>query len=694
MATVKNGAPRFLFDGLNDISPRDNVIDPLQIPTHLPLFLLRTSWGPESDEIVSGDRLFNTFGADIYDRRSPYFSHQSLLSQAVNEAANQQMICRITGTGAKRAGKTIWGEWVVDDIVNYERNSDGSHKVNAQGQKVVSTTRPKITGGTRIRITSSPLKDNTLGQQEQATGDLISNKDGKSSTKVPLFDIIRPHKGAAGDRGGFRLMAPTIKSAGGTREGLIEDQRAFLYRFQAVERKDARSSALTKQTISGEQYVEFTFKPDVYDRLTNAEYGIDDTLVQAYNARSTDGGPHTFGTFSGYHVYEKNLELFLKAIHAAEIEFGTAGDDVEDFHMVNFLTGQSYLGYPYYSIQVETPANGGLLFTDTTTHFAEGGDDGDISDEAYDKACGDWLDNFMNNENRLWDRWRVPMSCMYDSGFSLETKLKFPQMLANRDDIYLVMSTQVWGQPMNSEAEDYSIGVSLKNALLGYPESVLHGTQCCRAIILGHAGEMPKAKVKSVVPLTYKFAKDCAAYMGAGDGIWVAEKQPDDPKNNVVKDYTEINARSKSEAMIDNFWANGICWAQYKDRRDQFVPAYQTVYEDDTSVLNSAFNMIVAVDVIKVCRAVWTELVGIKGLTEAQFIQKSNDKIAKAVAGKYDGRVTVVPDTYFTPADSSRGFSWSCNVTLYMGTMRTVGSFTVLTDRLDALNGTETAQAA
>ena len=140
--------------------------------------------------------------------------------------------------------------------------------------------------------------------------------------------------------------------------------------------------------------------------------------------------------------------------------------------------------------------------------------------------------------------------------------------------------------------------------------------------------------------------------------------------------------------MVDNFWNNGICWAQYKDRRDQFVPAYQTVYEDDTSVLNAAMNMIIAVDIVKVCRAVWTELVGITDLTDAQFIQRSNDKIAKAVAGKYDGRVTIVPRTYFTEADTKRGFSWSCDVDMYMGNLRTVGSFTVRANRLGDLAGT------
>jgi hypothetical protein len=687
MSTVKNGAPRFLFDGLDDVSRNAVTVAPLQVPTHLPLFLLRTSWGPEDDQIVSGDSLKLLYGSDIYNRRGGYFCHQSLLSEAVNAAGNQQMVCRIVAEDAPApSGVTTWAEYVVEDRPNYDRNSDGSYKVGVDGKPVVNALTPTLKG-TRVRIYETPLKEGVMGQQVIGTGSMVSETDASSGITIPLFEMQRPFRGKAGDRGGYRLTAPTVKSSGGTRDDLIEDQRTMLYRFQAMERKDDRSSALIQTTIAGDQQVTFSFKEDVFDVTTGSNYGIDDVFLQAYNAKSTDGTPNTYGTFSGFHVYNANLEQFLRAIHAEEIVHGTAGETADDFHMVNFLTGQSYLGYPYYTIAIEAPAAGGTLFTESTVHYAQAGGDGTLDDAAYDKAVGNWLDGFMQNPARLWDPFRVPLSCMYDSGFSLPTKLKFPQMLAYRDDMYLVMSTQVWGQPMNDEAEDYSIGVAIKNELLSFPESVLYNTGCCRAIIIGHAGTMPTANVKSVVPMTYKFAGDCAKYMGAGTGIWVTEYKPDAPGNNVVKGYTEINARAKTDAMVDNFWTNGIVWAQYKDRRDQFVPAYQTVYEDDTSVLNGAFNMIIAVDIIKVCRAVWTELVGISDLTDAQFIQKSNDKIAKAVAGKYDGRVTVVPNTYLTEADTARGYSWSCNVDLYMGSLRTVGSFTVRANDNAALTG-------
>lgn len=687
MSTVKNAAPRFQFDGVDDNSQRQVTPVPLQIATHLPLCLIRSSWGPEDDQIVSGASLKLLYGDDVYDHRSPFFTHQNLFSEGINAAGNQQMIRRIVSDDAPApAGMCLWADVVSDELPNYERNSDGSYKVGPDGKPIVNALTPVLSGH-RVRLFTAPLVDGELGQATQGAGDLVSEFDGSAGIAYPLFELQRPHRGSAGNRGGIRLTAPTVKSPGGTRDDLIEDQRSMLYRLQTMERSSTRSSPRIKTTLSGDQAITFSFKKDVFDKFTQIEYGIDQVLLQSYNAPSVEANPPTYGVFSGYHVYEDNLQEVLQLLHAEELVHGTAGETEDDFHMVNFLTGQSYLGYPYFTIKVEGPAEGGLLFTESTVHYAQGGGDGTLTAESYDAAVANFIDGFMEDPARMWDAFRCPMSVMYDSGFSLETKLKFPKMLGYRDDIYVVLSTQVYGEPMNDEATDYSIGVALKNELLSFPESVLYGTGCCRGMIIGHAGIMPSAKVPHAVPLSYKFARDCSRYMGAGNGIWTTEYRPDAPGNNVVKGYTQINARAKTDRMVDEFWNNGIIWAQYKDRRDQFVPAYQTVYEDDTSVLNAAFNMIIAVDIIKVCRAVWTELVGISDLTDAQFIQKSNDLIAQRISGKYDGRVVIIPKTYFTEADNQRGYSWSCAVDMFMGNMKTVGQFTVRANRLSDLAG-------
>lgn len=687
---IKNAAPRFLFSGIDDTSQRQQPVTPLAVPTHLPLVLPRSSWGPEDDQIVDGNNLKALYGDDIFDRRAPFFTHQNLLAEGLTSAPNQIMVCRMVPDDAPApAGLTLWADYVEDDIPNYSRNADGHYNIGADGNPVLDPLAPTVPGH-RVRLYTTPLKSGRVGLQVQGSGQLVSNRDGTSGIAVPILDLQRPFRGSRGNWGGVRLTAPNVNSVGGTRDDLIEDQRAMLYRFQAMERTSERGSPVPKATITGDQSVMFSFKDDFYDYTAKADFGISRVLMQAYNAKNADGLPATYGVFSDYHVYQSNLETMLKALHALELPFGTVGTTADDFHMVNFLTNIGYLGYPYHSIAVEGPATGGLLFTEATVHYAQGGGDGTLTDAQYESDVQAFIDGFMDNPARLWDPFRCPQSVLYDIGFGLETKLRLPKLLGYRDDMYLVMSTQVYGQPTNTEAQDYSIGVALQNELMQHPESVLSGTGTCRAIIIGHAGPLPAARVRHDVPLTYKFAVDCAAYMGAADGVWTTAKRPDEPGNNVVKGFTELNARAKTDQVVDNFWKAGIVWAQYKNRRDQFVPVYQTVYSDDTSVLNGAINMIIAVDIIKVCRGVWTELVGIQGLTQARFIQRSNRLIAQRVTNKYDGRVTVVPRTHFTEDDSTRGFSWATDIDLYMATVPTVGSFTVRSNRLTDLAGQPT----
>jgi hypothetical protein len=107
----------------------------------------------------------------------------------------------------------------------------------------------------------------------------------------------------------------------------------------------------------------------------------------------------------------------------------------------------------------------------------------------------------------------------------------------------------------------------------------------------------------------------------------------------------------------------------------------QTVYDDDTSVLNSDINMLICVDVAKQSEEVWRRMTGNTTLTNAQFIDKCNAELLKLVEGRYDNRVVIVPNTYFTEADEARGYSWTMDVAVYMNNMRTVGVLNVITRR-------------
>jgi hypothetical protein len=609
-SNFKNAAPRMVFEGLRDESIRAVPNVPLQVPTHLPIALIRSGWGLEVDQLVAGNQWLDLYGSDVFNERSKYYTHANRNADVINRRGNKQLAIRIVSEDAPMpAGFRHQIEAVAEDIKLYERNSDGTYKVGADGKRIETG---QVTRGVKLRHLIEPIMDATgdefveLGQASQREGTLISTATGEASIIFPVQEYRRPCRGVRGNLGGIRLSAPNIRSAGGTRDDLIERERGFLYRIQFVERPDDRSSPLVKPTIAGEQSVMFSYKDDFFDSKTNVEYGIDQVLMQKYNAEGVNGGPDTVGVFSDYHVYRDDLEALMTMIYNAEKSFGTVGDRTleEDLHLVNFLTAVSWQGVPYHSVELLGPADGGVHFTENTVHYAVGGGDGDLSAEAFDRAVGLFFDGFDTNEMRLWDPYRVPASVIYDSGFSLETKLKMLRVLGIRDDIWLNMQTQVDGEPLNTEEEDYSIGVAIKNRALSYPESVVHGTEALRCIIVSGAGRRNDFKTMKPISFNLKVADDFANYMGASNGIWNSVASPDEPENNGIRGYTRTNARSKTDPVVDNFWDNGIIYAQYRDRSELFIPAYQTVYPEDTSVLNSAMNMIIAVDVIKECRYV------------------------------------------------------------------------------------------
>ena len=152
--------------------------------------------------------------------------------------------------------------------------------------------------------------------------------------------------------------------------------------------------------------------------------------------------------------------------------------------------------------------------------------------------------------------------------------------------------------------------------------------------------------------------------MGANNGAWIPGKNFDiSPKNQVTMfKQTPLMLHSKTADVRNEDWANGLIWVQNYDRRSLFYPGIQTVYDDDTSVLNSLFNIIAVVELEKSLDRTWRDLTGIQTLTVAQFIERSDRLIASKVANRFDDKFIIVPETYLTEGDEQRGYSWSCKV--------------------------------
>lgn len=392
-------------------------------------------------------------------------------------------------------------------------------------------------------------------------------------------------------------------------------------------------------------------------------------------------------------------------------------------HLLNVLTGIDPNGVPYETIDVsKTVTLGGVAFTENTTHYADGGKDGLVDDidqkeerlanlQIFDSLVYDECANYGDKPySTALDSAKYPQSAIWDTGFSLETKKKLLVPMSRRKDMYVVLATQavaeyeVPGMPydndpnsvdynpfnwqgQNNTTDENAFAVALRTAASLYPESEIYGTSVCRATIIGHSGDLLNSPWKHYkLPLTIDFADKVSKYMGAGIGRWTNGQAYDEAPRNQVSMFKNVNNTYKSDSNYNKDWDAGLVWVQYFDRRNLFYPAFQTAYPDDTSVLNAFTTMAACVELEKVAQRSWRELTGNSTLTPEQFIERSNQLIIDNTKDRFDGRFVIVPETFFTEADTQRGYSWSCNIHIYANNMRTVGSFTIVAHRLEDLN--------
>lgn len=618
------------------------------------------------------------------------------------------------------------------------------------------------------------------------------------STLIPVMDFEVSSAGKWGNGAGIRFSAPNVNSSIPFDTRVVTEQLTTMFRMSVVEKENEITAPMVIETRYGEQYIDFSLKPNAVNERTSQEIYLPSVFSDAYVDKSTV--PPTYGTFSNIHIYESNVDALLEELYMHEryvlrTELGWDEDTINDMlpnpngfgnylykstgnvaltgthplnaggidfstgyeendvvflaaqttttqngyyrynvsggnytltrveadgrYTVNFFTGVAWNGIQYESIRMEVGQSltnmGGTELKSTTTQYALGGNDGDTSLTNFELMVAEQCENYGDmivKRNPLGDadpddvpldfmdtaKW--PQSAIWDTGFSMalpipdtnpvETKNVKAALLVpmgRRKDIWVALSTQEIypGAQQNTASEESSIAITLQNLARLYPESEYYGTKTCRAIVVGHSGELTSSTWRGLAPMTIDLAAKVATYMGASNGAWKPGANFDiSPKNMVTMFRTDtVNSTFKNADVRNEDWANGLVWVQNFDRRSLFYPGIQTVYDDDTSVMNSLFNIIAVCELEKVCERTWRELTGIQTLTVAQFIERSDTLITQKVANRFDDKFIIVPETYLTEGDEQRGYSWSCKVNLYAANMRTVGTYTIVSRRIE-----------
>ncbi|EKD22647.1 MAG: Tail sheath [uncultured bacterium] len=692
MSTILNAAPMTNMLGTQDLSTRQLPVVPEAIPQHLPKVYVYAQKGKPTPQLVSGADMTNTYGIDSFDLRKPWTTHATVLANLINAQGNAIMMERVIPADAGPvASIALYLDVLPTEVPVYARNLDGSFQLDQAGQ-------PVATGGTvpgfRVKWVTDTVKldaqgNSLFGAGQVLPGDQTDLVAGTQSQRYPIADVLVSSQGSYGNNLGLRLWAPTSKSPMPIDDRLIVNEKAYPFRMSCVSRPDAITTPSTVVTMFAEQFVNVTFRPNTINRVTDSLASVHDVFISAYQDLNNPVAVPHYGPFDQMRVYDANVQQLLAQFHAAELPFingfSDFTGDVDEEYRFNFVSGMSSHGVPYTAFQVVADTVGSVRLSENTTIYAKGGSDGTMNEILFGALVAERVSEYGNINSVLLDDAKYPEAIMYDSGFPLATKHAMANFIALRKDTAVVLSTHDTSGPVLSASEESSLAIALRTRLQMFPESEFYGTSTMRAMIVGRSGFLQNSQYRKRLPLTLEIATKAAKYMGSGNGKWKPNFSFDSAPNNNVTMFNDVNVTYTPAAVRNKDWVNGLVWVDSYDRRSLYFPALKTVYDNDTSVLNSFFTMMACVELEKVGSRARRRFSGVSSLTDQQLIERVNTFVSDNTNDRFDGRFVIKPDAYFTAADTARGFSWSLAINIYAPNMKTVMTLSIVSRRIGDL---------
>jgi len=673
---IVNAAPMVIDYGTQDLSTRLLPREPEFIPQHLPKFYLFTQKGPTTPQLVVGAERDRVFGTESFNLRGKFANHATVFANLANAEGNSCMLQRLIPDDAGPEANMVVYLDVLPTIVDmYERNADGSIKLNALGDPIIigTTDGYKVKWVMQYRDTVADMQD--FGTATILPGDQVDPLTSTQSQRYPIFEMKTSSQGEYGNTCGIRFWAPTIKTVSAMPTKMMNAHAAYPYFISVIRRPDAISSPKVIETLFGEQKLMVTLKKDVIDPLTDKQLYFGDIFVDSYQNLKDLRYPKLFGDFGDLVIYNDNIELLLEQFHSAEVphinSFSDFTSNSEDKHLFNFLTGVSSANVPYHSFVFVDSAST-VRFSEYTNVYAAGGSDGTINDETHALLVKNEVMRYLDPNDEVMELAVNVESIIYDSGFPLETKYALCSFIAERKDTFVVLSTHDVNDRVLTASEEHSLAIALRTRLQMYPESDYFGTPVMRGMIMGRCGKLRNSQYSKFLPLSAEVLIKSAKYMGAGHGRWKNGFHFDGAPGSVVDYMYDISITWVPCSVRNRNWDVGLNWVQSYDRRSYFFPALKTIYDNDTSVLNSYFTAMAICQLNKVAHSAWREFTGVSHLTNAQLAERVNDFVIMRTQNRFDERFIIVPDTFFTDMDLLRGYSWTLPIKIYAPNMKTV----------------------
>lgn len=678
--SIYSSTPRTHFRGIKDEGAVSIAMPVDTVAMRFPLFASFSPFGDYNEPLaVDGSSIGLTHGGDVINPRSKFFNHQTLFMRTQFQGGGSAIFLRLEADGAKKATARLGIDVVKDDLPVYERNANGSYKRNSNGDLI--PTGDTVEGyRAQWRVIEVPVYngESDFGKGAEQEGSMVSASNGDASTFYPVMDFAGRWDGELYNNFGFRISAPSALDREPIDSELVEVLGARPYRFQVMQRVNANTTPFPMPTLTSEQFIDFTFIDAIDDRVGTKEYNIARTYMTAYESEKPEEFTG-YGAFSDLHVYNDHIETILTIL--SEAEAAHKNEDVGNIHEFNFMTGSDINEIPYHTFKVEGPRDGGVLLSETSSHFMKGGNDGDVSQEAFNEKFDTMLSSLANSHIPFGDIARMPYDTVFDSGFPLETKLKFVEFHNLRPDVYPHICTQDVSKKINTPSEDSSILLTLRSHFRSQIESPEFGTKATRFALFNCAGYFPGDEYKGLVPFMEFIVLKGAEYMGSTDGKMKSSYVFGRGDRNVVTRYVRHNAGKKPLNARNSDWNNGVNYPEFFDMKRLSYMGIQSIYADHTSPLHSYFNVQIACNLTRIGHAVWRELSGDDQLDDAVFLKEVERRCNELAFEAYDDRVIPTPKAYYTALDVALGTHWHLDWECQFKNIKTTQVLSVIAQR-------------
>jgi len=701
---ILNASPQAILLGTDDKSARIVTPEREPIPQHLPKFYLFTEKGTTDPMLVGGAKMLATYGAASFDKLSPYYNHATLFSTTIAGEANVQMVQRVIPDDANpEANFTLYLDIVADKVPNYLRNSDGGIVTDVNtGAYVVDPATPEIDGHRIKFIKEYTPTGLTLGSNLSKTGHMV-NADGDNSTMYPILDIKAKYRGGYYNNVGISIESMpqiTIPST------VISKAKILPYKFKLYTRVDDKTTAVVQKSLYGEEGVMFSLKEDAINPVTENGFDLDAIFPEEWSNETNVLLPLKYSDYEDVHVYYDNVKALLTAIMNQEklyvtdipttwndgldsdtlswFDFTTADlTELQDneINLIDIFSAHSSKYIKYFTLHhdEETTVTSTATMKEVqiganTPLFLEGGSNGTMDNANYETLVVREMAKYLDTDSEVMEMAINVESIIYDSGFTLATKKELCNFIAFRKDTMVMLTTHdaSLGNYILPLSDERAIGVNLKTRLQLTPESDYFGTKVMRGVIVPGTGLLNDDSLKYRVPQLLEIAKKSAAYMGASTGNWKHVNMFDRAPGSIVKTLKDLQPSFIPAGVKPALWQAGLVWTQPFDRRQYFFPGIQTVYENDTSVLNSYFTVMAICTLNKIAAEAWRNFTGSSDLSQAQFADAVVSFVNNRVLGRFDDRFVIVPEVHFTEGDKQRGYSWTLVTKIYAHNMKTV----------------------